>query len=235
MHATKPRRRIGRPRGFTLVEFFIAFALLGLVFAGAYKLFEYGNKQTAIAVARQNMVDQAEKLFKLLQWDIASVASISFPISNTGQNLMVLAQSQGKKTARVSYVFKKPRLFRLFVVDQKLQDVRIAATSLDSIEIERKQRILPSGRQAPGQDDTQILVRTVFSSDIHGMKKPLTHDQNSIFTMRKAAGESLDPRWHEVGNIGGPLQTHNTLLDSFESDLNQWKGMVGADIDALVK
>ncbi|MBP7632962.1 hypothetical protein KBA41_02240 [Candidatus Ozemobacteraceae bacterium] len=216
------------------MEMFIAFALLGLVFAGAYKLFEYGNKQTAIAVARQNMVDQAEKLFKLLQWDIASVASISFPISNTGQNLMVLAQSQGGKPARVSYVFRKPRLFRLFVVDQKLQDVRIAADCLHSIELERKERLLPSGRKST-QDETEILVRTVFSSDIHGMTKPLTHDQNSIFTMRKAAGDSLDPRWHDVGNIGGPLQTHNTLLESFKSDLDQWKDMVGADIDALVK
>lgn len=234
MHGPTPRHRIGSPRGFTLVEFFIAFALLGLVFAGAYKLFEYGNKQTAIAVARQNMVDQAEKLFKLLQWDIASVASASFPISNSGQNLMVLSQWQGGKPARVSYVFKKPRLFRLLVVDQKLQDVRIAANSLHSIEIERKERILPSGRTM-AQDEMQILVRTVFSSDIYGMKKPLTHDQNSIFTMRKAAGDSLDPRWNEVGNIGGPLQTHNTLLDSFESDLDQWKDTIGADIDALVK
>lgn len=214
--------------GFTLVELCIAVAVLGLVAAGTYSLVDYANRQTASALARQDMIVETEKLFKLLQWDVASVASLSLKISD-GATLLEMNQLLGPKMARIAYVFEKPRLFRKVWIDKQLRDVRIAARGLDTIEVEKKDRILPSGRTT-ALDETQLLVRTVFSARIHGMKKPLTHEQGTVITMRAAAGNALDPNWRDVGKIGGVFQTYNSLIDSLQADADKWLEDVSTDI-----
>lgn len=50
------KKNITDQRGFTLVEMTIALALLGLVLAGAFQLFFYGNGSTVSSIARENVV-----------------------------------------------------------------------------------------------------------------------------------------------------------------------------------
>ncbi len=212
-------RQQHRP-GFTLVEMMIAFALLTMVSAGIYVVLRGASNENNKTNARAAATNEATRLLKQINIDLANAASGSLQIKGDGSgfNLQIY---QGDKNDRkpVQYVYNKPVLTRNWQgTSHPVSD------HLDALDLSLK----PG---APGQ----VIVKVTLAVPIPGSGEPYKLEQTALCVMREDAYAVRDPHWREVNNIDGVFNTYGDLMSSVKDDTNRIMQDIKKQIDGITQ
>jgi prepilin-type N-terminal cleavage/methylation domain-containing protein len=102
------KKDISDQRGFMLVEMIIALTLLGIVLAGAFQLFFYGNGSTVSSIARENVVRDTNVLMLTMDTQVrnAVTSADGIALKITPNELDIYQDTDGDGTADQEIIYK---------------------------------------------------------------------------------------------------------------------------------
>ncbi|MBI3038923.1 type II secretion system protein [bacterium] len=219
---------------FTLVEIIIAILIFSLVSVGMYSFIRTANKQSTKAYSRQDLVNQANSLLKLMQDDFRTTASASLNILENGGEVK-LQQHLGNKLATIVYNWQKPKLWRKVTYDNQTT-LHVFSNNLESFSVEKKLRPSgPGGNKEIDNTPEQVVIRLGLTVPVPGSPAPLSHEQHAMATMREVSSLKYDPHWRDVGNMQGAFNAYGNLLKSIGEDANLLVEDVTKSIEKTVK
>ena len=218
-------------KGITLVEIMVTIFILGIISVPIYFLLEDSNKKANIAVARDNIKQEANKVFTILENDITQarkpdeedrdkgVKSLTFTADSVIMQVRrPEAEEEEKKISKMftgvkqnnelKYRFIKPQLHR-FLGDK----CWLVSKYVDEFDIS------PSIDGSAGK----YVVSLTMKSNMIGLKddeQPTYHQEKIIVCMEEAT-EKNDPFWREVGDVNKFFVTEGNILAGLKEDASQ--------------
>lgn len=218
-------------KGITLVEIMVTIFILGIISVPIYFLLEDSTKKGNIAVARDNIKQEANKVFAVLENDITQarkpdeddrakgVKSLSFTADTVSMQVRrPEAEEEEKKFSKMftgvkqnnelKYRFNKPQLHRFlgnkcWLVSKNVEEFDIS----------------PSIDGSAGK----YVVSLTMKANMIGLKadeQPTYHQEKIIVCMEEAT-EKNDPFWREVGDLNKFFVTEGNILAGLKEDASQ--------------
>jgi prepilin-type N-terminal cleavage/methylation domain-containing protein len=102
------KKDISDQRGFMLVEMIIALTLLGIVLAGAFQLFFYGNGSTVSSIARENVVRDTNVLMLTMDTQVRNAvpSAAGKALTFTLTELDIYQDTDGDGTADHEIIYR---------------------------------------------------------------------------------------------------------------------------------
>ena len=218
-------------KAITMIELMVAFFLLSVLAVPLYYFLTDTTKKANIAVARDDVKREANKILSLVELDVTQAAKPTSEVDAGLKAVVVSGNSyvmQRKKDGAVEkdgkfkymlsssktreselkYTYTKPELRRSY--DGKCW---ILSNKVDSFDIS------PSLDNTPGK----YVISLVMKSNMVGLKdeeQPVYEQQKIVMCMEEATDPN-DPNWREVGDLKRFVQAEGDLLKGLKEDAKQ--------------
>ncbi len=193
-------------KAFSLTEVMITCGILAIISVPLYYILSDSNKRANIALARDYIKQESNKIFAILENDLSQAKKGSYQKVENAFSIEV--KKNTKKTDELKYTYEKPKLHRYF--DGKCW---LVSNVVDSFEIAK------SMDGSPGK----MTVSLVLKGNQIGLRddeQPI-YEQNKIIVIVEDATEEFDPHWREVEDVNEFFATKGSILASLKEDASQ--------------
>ena len=194
-----------KKHGMSLMEVMIAVGLLAIISVPLYFVLSDSSKKANIAMARDHIKQEANKVFKILENDITQARKDTFTVS--GDVLTMQVRKSQTKDMELKYSFSRPHLYRMLEGNRWL-----VSDQVDVFDISKS----PEG-------NGKIIANLVMKSTMVGIKpsEQPTYDQQKLIIIVEDATEPNDPYWREVGDVSKFFATQGSIMAGLKEDASQ--------------
>ena len=196
-------------KGMSLTEVMITIGILAIVAIPLYFVLEDTTSKTNLAMAKDYIKQEANKVLALLENDLTQARKGSYKEENGKYTIQV--RENEKSDMDLEYTFERPVLRRS--LGSKTKKHWIVSKVVDNLEITKALDGTPG----------KMVINLVMKANLPGIKdsEQPTYEQQKIIVMMEDATEQNDPFWREVGDVSKFFTMRGDLMAGIKEDASQ--------------